>query len=176
MKIIPGLLLTASLLTAPFGGVALAAGSAPAQLHNKSIVIFWAQANTWRRLSDNRNGSSTISMERTIYVSSAGRPFVRQKYKSGKAGGKGDAGPENLSGRFDFNGNTVVNYMGREGLLWHITMTFDPSFSSCTSTINIARDGAHPIATGADGAQYENLSATAGSVSCSVKDGNAVAG
>ena len=173
MKLIAGLALAA--LGLPLAAPAFA-GAVPAQLHNKTIAVVWGQSNTWRRVSDGVAGSSSIVMQRQIYISSAGRTFVRQQGTAGRAGNKSDIGPESLSGRFSFNGNTMTNFMGREGLLWHINVTFDPSFSGCSAAITIAREGAVAKGAGLDGAQYENLSASVGSTSCSVKDGNAFAG
>ena len=154
----------------------VSAGAIPSQLHNKTIALVWGQSNTWRRLSDGVTGSSTPISDRQIYISSVGRTFVRQKWSSGRAGNKFENGPDSLSGRFSFDGNTMTNFMGREGLLWRVNVTFDPSFSSCSAVVTILKEGSVAKSHGTDGAEYENLSASVGSTSCSVKEGNAFAG
>ena len=121
-------------------------------------------------------GASTSVLDRSIYISSTGRTFVRQNARAGSANNKVEIGPEAQSGRFGFDGNTMTNIMDRQGLAWRITVNFDPAFSSCSATVHVAREGKVAKTTGIDGAPYENLSATAGSASCSVKDGNAFAG
>ena len=152
------------------------AAGAPTQLHNKTVVLYWGQTFTWRRPYDGVTGSGQSNVERQIYISSAGRPFARTKSSSGKNGRTGDAGPESQSGRFSFDGNTMTNFMGTEGLLWHIVVTFDPSFSSCTAKISIVRENGIAKGTGMAGEQLEYQSASVGSTSCSMKDGNAFAG
>ena len=152
------------------------AGGAPAQLHNKTIVLFWGQSFTWRRPYDGVTGSGQSNVERQIYISNVGRTFARTKSSSGKNGRTRDVGPESQSGRFSFDTNTMTNFMGNEGLLWHIVVTFDPSFSSCSATITIVRESGIAKGTGMAGEQLEYLSASVGSTSCSMKNGNALAG
>ncbi|MEW6767803.1 MAG: hypothetical protein AB1342_07210 [Pseudomonadota bacterium] len=152
------------------------AGGAPVQLHNKTIVLYWGQTFTWRRTYDGVTGSGQSNVERQIYISNAGRPFIRTKSSSGKNARARDAGPEKQSGRFSFDGNTMTNFMGTEGLLWHIVVTFDPSFASCSAKISIVRENGVAKGTGMQGEQLEYQSAAVGSTSCSMKDGNAFAG
>ena len=172
MKVISSLALAA--LIVPLASSAFAA--APAGLRNKTIVLSWGETNTHKRLSDGQTGSATPSFERTIYISSAGREFVRQRATSGRNARGGDVGPERATGRFTFQGNTMVNFMGADGLLRRLTVTFDPSFTGCRASLTIGKDGARPRVTGVDGAAYEVLSVSGGSVSCSVRDGNAFSG
>ena len=151
------------------------AGAAPVRLHNKTIVVAWGQTNVWRRLSDGENGSTTLTAEGTMYISSAGRPFTRINFNGGGSNRGRDVGPEDLSGRIRFDGNTVTSFVGREGLLWRVTVKFDPSFTSCEATINVGREGHAAKVTGIDGDKYENLSTRVGAASCSMRDGNAFA-
>lgn len=164
-----------AMLAFPIGSPARA-GAVPAQLHNKTVSVVWGLSTTWRRISDGVTGSSTSIIDRSIYVSSNGRTFVRQNARTGNNTNKIEIGPEAQSGRFAFEGNTLSNIVDRGGLLWRIAINFDPAFSSCSATVHIGREGKVAKTTGIDGAPYENLSATAGSTSCSVKVGNAFAG
>lgn len=166
----------ASLSLFAVGSPVIAGGGAPPQLHNKSVTVAWGESNTWKRLSDGTLGSSTPSHERVFYISSAGRPFVREKGKSGNYGQKVDVGPEMTSGRFTFSGNSMTNYMGREGLRWQITVRFDPSFNSCTTSVIVGKEGAVAKVTGMDGAPYEITGTSVGAATCSIREGNALAG
>lgn len=121
MKFIPACTSAALLLslsTPSFGG------AAPAGLHNKTVSLSWGQTTTWRRLSDNKTGSSNFVMAREIYISSAGRSFVRNRGVSGVIGGASEAGPEKTASRVVFNGNTMTAFADRGGLLWHVTVNF----------------------------------------------------
>jgi hypothetical protein len=166
--------LAAALSTLTFTDSARA-GAAPVRLHNKSIVVVWGQTNVWRRLSDGENGTTTLTADGTMYISSAGRPFTRINFSAGTSKKGLDVGPEEHSGRVRFDGNIMTSFMGREGLLWRITVKFDPSFTSCEATINVAREGPAAKVTGVDGDKYENLSTRVGAASCSMRDGNAFA-
>lgn len=53
-----------------------AVASTPRQLYNKTIQLSWS-LNTVQRRPDGRIVSPRIDVERTIYVSTAGRLFVR---------------------------------------------------------------------------------------------------
>jgi hypothetical protein len=166
--------LAAALSTLVISGSA-SAGAPPVQLHNKTIIVSWSQTNVWRRLSNGQNGSSNVTMEGTLYISSAGRPFTRIKSTAGTYNRGRDVPPDESSGRFRFDGNIMTSFMGREGLLWRITVRFEPSFTGCDATINVAREGRAAKVTGVDGDRYENLSTRVGAASCSMRDGNAFA-
>ena len=154
------------------------AADAPAGLRNKTLSLSWGVATSWRRLSDNKTGTASFVMATDIYVSSAGRAFAKYKGVSnaGVVGGGSESGPERTASKISFSGNTMTVFAPRGGLLLHITASVDPSYSSCSATVSVARDGAKAKTTGIDGAPYENLSAQAGSPSCSIRDGNAFAG
>jgi len=154
----------------------MAGGVAP-QLKNKSIVLTWGQSNVWRRISDNTTGTTAQTVERTIYISSAGRPFVRQKRSAARTLSiKADSGPESETGRFTFDGNNVVNFISNGSWATRIAMTFDPSFSSCSVAITTGKNGQNPRSTGMDGGIYEASALDISSASCSMKDGNALTG
>lgn len=153
------------------------AGSVAPQLKNKTIVLTWGQSNVWRRISDNTTGTTAQTVERMIYVSSAGRPFVRQKRSAARTLSiKSDSGPESEIGRFTFDGNSVVNFISNGSWASRIAMTFDPSFSSCSVAITTGKNGQNPRSTGMDGGIYEASALDVSSASCSIKDGNALAG
>lgn len=153
------------------------AGTVAPQLKNKSVVLVWGQSNVWRRISDNTTGTTAQTVERVIYISSAGRPFVRQKRSAAQTLSiKTDSGPESETGRFTYGGNTVVNFISNGSWATRIAMTFDPSFSSCSVAITTGKNGQNPRSTGMDGGIYEASALNVSSASCSIKDGNVLAG
>lgn len=151
------------------------AASAPAQLYNKSITVNWGESGVYRRISDGVNTSPVGQFQRVYYISSAGRIFVRGKSTTGRYGGTKEAGPEQNAGNVSFSGNTLVNFGENLGVVRRIVSTFDANFSSCSSTVTIGKSGASAKIKGFDGAEYEIISMQAGSSSCSISSGNALA-
>ena len=151
------------------------AASAPSQLYNKSITVTWGESGVYKRISDGVNTSPVGQFQRIYYISGAGRIFVRGKNISGRYGGTREAGPEQNAGNVSFNGNTLVNFGENLGVVRRIMSTFDPSFASCSSTVTIGKSGTSARIKGFDGAEYEIISMQAGSASCSISAGNALA-
>ncbi|OQW58714.1 MAG: hypothetical protein A4S14_06695 [Proteobacteria bacterium SG_bin9] len=162
---------------------ALAAG-APPQLHNKSILLSWT-TQAVQKGPDGRVITPTLSQQRTIYVSSQGRAFVRagrgvsnQKFSASKTG---ESGPDDSRGYdgeargISFQGNTMIGTQTYASGAGQIRVTFDPSFSSCTMVAVEGKSGGGPIRVrGLDGQMYERISATSSGYSCSIRDGNAL--
>jgi hypothetical protein len=174
--LVPILLLAAS--------PAFAAG-APPQLHNKSILLAWS-TQVVQKGQDGRMISPTLSQQRTIYISSQGRLFVRagrsinnRKFSGSKTG---EAGPDDSRGYageargISFQGNTLIGTQTYASGAGQIRITFDPGFSSCTMVAVEGKSGSGPIRIkGIDGQMYERISATSSGYSCSIRDGNALA-
>jgi hypothetical protein len=53
------------------------AGSAPKKLYGKSISVVWTEAHTQRFESEQQVRNTGTSVQMSIYISTAGRPFVR---------------------------------------------------------------------------------------------------
>ncbi|MCX7306952.1 MAG: hypothetical protein NTZ72_02990 [Afipia sp.] len=175
-KFIKGTICAAS----AFGLLALwsstaSAASAPQQLYNKSITLSWGESGVYKRLSDGGSSSPIGQFQIIIYVSGAGRPFVRGSSKSGRFGGTKDRGPEENSGNVQFAGNTLVTVRENLGIARRIVTTFDGSFASCSSTVTIGKIGANATITGFDGAVHQVISMQPGAASCSISNGNALA-
>lgn len=149
--------------------------AAPQQLHNKSIIISWGESGTYKRLSDGGMSNPVGQFQLTVYVSSAGRPFVRGTSKAGRFGGTRERGPEDNGSNVQFNGNTLVMVRGSIGMARRIQTTFDGSFSSCSTTVTIGKIGPNATMIGFDGAEHQIISMQPGAASCSISDGNALA-
>lgn len=172
------------LITLLAGSPAFAAG-APPQLHNKSILLSWSTqvVQTGR---DGRVITPTLAQQRTIYISSQGRIFVRsgrsinnRKFSGSKTG---EAGPDDSRGYageargMSFQGNTLIGTQTYASGAGQIRITFDPGFSSCTMVAVEGKSASGPIRIkGLDGQMYERTSSTSSGYSCSIRDGNALA-
>jgi hypothetical protein len=151
----------------------------PKQLYNKTVRVNWAQSMVMKLLAEGRQISATPRFERTIYISSAGRLFVR-----GHAVGQGrttptrttERGPEQSGSTTSFQGNTIVNFAQRPGdsVATRLTISFDPSFSSCTASVNVGKLGPNPKITGIDGSPRELIDVSASTPSCAISEGNAL--
>src|SRR5215472_11131462 len=79
------------------------------------------------------------SVTRMIYVSSAGRLFMRHTASAGRhtRGGEfdPDAQSEGKGGTFSFQGNKLVGVLPYAGGARQISATFDAGFSSCTASV-----------------------------------------
>jgi hypothetical protein len=151
------------------------AGTAPKQLYNKSIDIYWGENTSNKRVADGVVVNSAGRLQRIVYISSAGRPFIRASGGNNQASHSFEIGPDVAKTGTDFRGNQLVLTGHTMAVARQITVAFDASFSSCTASVRAGTNGAHPKWIGFDDKPYEMLSISVGSASCSIKDGNAVA-
>jgi hypothetical protein len=151
------------------------AAGAPAQLYNKTIDIFWGENTSNKRIADGVVVNTAGRLQLLVYISSAGRPFVRFTGGSNYHSHTGEFGPEVAGGHVNFSGNTLVMAAAsKTGVARRITVTFDSGFAGCTASVMGGKTGASPTWKGFDGAPYELLTINVGSATCSIKEGNAV--
>lgn len=160
------------------------AGPAPKQLYNKSVKVHWVES-VLQRASDGSSRNPQINSTRTIYVSSAGRLFVKgtrsinnRLYQGTKNTARGPDGGGSGQGGFSFEGSQLTGTAVFDGGARRLTVSFDPNFSSCSATVVYGKSGsANQKWQSLDGATtYEVISISVGAVGCSVSEGNAVAG
>jgi hypothetical protein len=169
-----GLIALLPFLATTWFSAAMAAG-APAQLYNKSIDIFWGENTSNKRVSDGTVVNSANRLELIVYVSSAGRPFIRIASANNYHSRTREFAPEVAGGHVNFQGNTLVmGAASKTGVARQITVTFDAGFSGCTVSVMSGKTGASPTWKGFDGQPYEVLAVNVGSATCSIKEGNAV--
>ena len=159
------------------------AGPAPKQLYNKSVVIHWVES-VLQKAPDGSSRNPQINSQRTVYVSSAGRLFIKgtrsinNRYFQG--GNKTERGPDGSSsgtggaqGGFTFEGSQLIGTAVFDGGARRVAVSFDPNFSSCTANVVYGKSGnANQKWKGFDGVTYELISVSVGAVGCSIKDGN----
>ena len=158
---------------------ATSAFGAPAGLLDKTITMSWSTSGSGIRVGDGKSVSFSNVNTRVVYVSSAGRTFLRKEVRGGErphvarmsVPGKPPAGSVRLEGNRLVGAETFAS-----GARQYVA-TFDSGFSSCTlSVIDAKAGGAKIQRKGPDGAMYVLDSVSTGSPSCSIQSGNAFAG
>lgn len=161
-----GLLLIASVTTAQ---------AAPKQLLNKSVIVAWADS-VYQKYPDGTAGTATITRQRIAYVSSAGRVFVRSINSDRNATLNRELAPGEEKGSLAFQGNNLVGHAVFSGFARRVMVTFDPSYGSCNATVTYGRSGGPTTWQSFDKKRtFEVQTITAGSPSCSIREGNAAA-
>lgn len=149
--------------------------AAPAPLYNKSITIGWSEQSR-QRSADGQTITPIINTQRIIYVSSAGRVFVRW-HRTGRGGeDNGERAPEqNRAGALNFQGNQLVGTYVFHGFARRLVVSFDAGFTSCNTSVVYGKSGGPASWKGLDGVTRELLSINVSAASCSIREGNAFA-
>jgi len=153
------------------------AASAPAAALNKTITISFTATGMAKSPEGQSKGFST-SVTRVVYVSSAGRLFMRHTASNGRASRGGDFDPNDArqgKGSFHFEGSKLVGVIPYGTGARKITATFDSGFSSCTASVIEGHSNGVIQRKGPNGVMYEITSASTSSPSCSIQTGNAFA-
>lgn len=157
-----------------FPVLSVSASAAPAQLLNKTVLVSFSVAIPSKG-SDGSVMNNPRSIQRTIYISSQGRVFVRSARAVGRNRDSQERGPAENSMRFA--GNSLVGVVQFISGASQMTISFDPSFASCAANVLTGADGGKAIKfKGLDGIEYTATGKPQVSgVSCSIRDGNALA-
>jgi hypothetical protein len=162
-----------------------AATAAPPQLYGKSIIVSWTYNFMLRRAGSQAPFHPQSFQHRmSIYVSSAGRPFVRHAATSPGGSGASErvgtgglsygGGPRNVQ----FQGSSLVLHTLQQSQSYatQIKIDFDPGFANCRASAIFGRGaGVSTFKSISTGEMIEAQSALASDVSCSIKDGNVFA-
>jgi hypothetical protein len=168
---------TAALPGAAILLVAIDAQAAPSQALNKSITVTYSMFTPGRGTD-----GSTTPMPRIVthqlYVSTLGRIFVKNGGRAGNFSRDRQLAP--TTSNFSFAGNTIVGTAGGRGAngVNRVTVTFDPSFASCTATVIAGVQANQNFTwTSLNGVQMTATGKTQiSAIGCSVSPGNAFAG
>ncbi len=172
----------AALAVAALIGSVLPVGAAPAQLLNKSLVLSWTTTVT-QRGPDGQTVSRQLSFNRTIYVSSNGRLFQRATRSSARMQGTSELGPGDKAlsktgeaAGLRFAGDRLVGNVAFAAGAAQFTVSFGGGFSSCSVDVSLGREGGQMRRKGLDGRMYEILSTAVSGQTCSIREGNLLAG
>jgi hypothetical protein len=150
-----------------------AQAAAPKEIYNKTVTITWTETGTYTRVSDGKQTNPTGRFKAIVYISSAGRPFVRASSTNGNFSNSGDRGPEQNNARFE--GDKLVMTGVSIGIARRLVTTFDAGFASCATSVTIGKAGANARIVGFDREIHNVVSMQAGGASCSIANGNALA-
>lgn len=154
------------------------AGDAPPQLRNKTLSVSWTTERTFQ-LPNGRERHSAFTVNRTIYVSGAGRFFVKVSVAArDREVGPGDKTPGGGARNVTFTGGKIVGFSerGRGVGAGRMIISFDPSYSSCTVNVGFGtQPGKHLSFRNRKGRQVEVLDFHFSGQSCSIQNGNAFA-
>lgn len=163
-------------------GVTAAEAAPPSAALNKTITLNYTVSGLSTSPEGVQRGFNTLSTE-TIYVSGAGRLFVRRSMsalRSGRAkvGRQIETGPEGRSNTsFRFQGTSLIGQIGWKSGARQLTATFDPGFSSCNVSILEGRsNGEDLVRRGPSGRLNTIQSSTISNATCSIQSGNAFGG
>jgi len=173
-----------AVLTFVLANLANSAVAAPApDIVGKSVVVTWTENRQLQRADGSVNVASSNDLR--IYISSAGRPFVR----GSSAVGRFSASSEQVggSGTTNSGGMRVVSIDGHTIVLqaiiygnWgrNLRVEIAPGGSSCSAQMLVAKEsGSAPKAfrSAMSGMQTEVHAVTVSGVSCTVQQGNVFA-
>jgi hypothetical protein len=156
-------------------GANVAHGEPPAQLLGKSVVIDWSDTRS-QRDGDNPeyhtvNGSHTLS----IYISTAGRTFIRQVNRTRAGSGRRDQAPGQRGSRTAvFEGQTMTVFGQNRGGVQRTVVHFEGGFAGCNATTGLGfQSGQTSVSVSPiTGRRVEMRSLAVTGVSCSVRSGN----
>jgi hypothetical protein len=113
----------------------LAAGGAPEQLRNKTVTMSWTTSGT-ATPADGKSFNFTNVQTRIVYVSGAGRPFLRAQVRGAPHSRSGERGPDDTSrGSVHFEGNRLIGVETFQSGARQFIATFSDGFSSCRLAI-----------------------------------------
>jgi hypothetical protein len=163
-------------------GVA-AAGEPPRQALGKSVVTTWSALVTQRN-PEGRLFRPQLDFDVTFYVSTAGRLFAKSsrrvqgtnlvQHNDLAPGGTQNRDGESTQIRFD--GRRLVGTIAYASGAGQLTVSFGRDFRTCTIDVVFGKSGGPAERQGLDGRVYRMTEVEIFSRTCTVKDGNAIAG
>jgi hypothetical protein len=156
------------------------AESAPENMRNKSFVVSWTETHDQREGSGNEFRQTSLGMQMTVYISSVGRPFSKLIV----AGGRGDTashGSVGSTGTSLGSGSRIVS-VNASGMMIQSNfggaarrIVVHSQGAGCSAEVNVAKLAGSSVVSfkRTDGRSFELRSLSAGSPSCSAREGNA---
>lgn len=154
----------------------LRAEGAPPQLRNKTIVASWTMQRTVMTPRGQRR-SPPFQFGRTIYVSGAGRFFIKASRNGHDAEvAPGDRTPQGGARDMHFSGGKIVAMAQRGTGAGRMIISFDSSYSSCSVHISYGKPNGQSVSfRNRRGVPIEVLDVSYSGERCAIRDGNAFA-
>lgn len=164
-----------SLVSAVSSGAAQAA-SLPSQALGKTVTFSYT-ASIPTKLPNGTIKTTSRTETRTIYISSAGRMFMRNsRHNSANASETVEQGPDRTSGTLRYADGAIVGAVGLVSGAYQFTIKFDSGFQTCSATMIFGRSAGETARkwTSVDGKMLEAAGKGSVSTSCSVAAGNSL--
>jgi len=150
------------------------AAAVPAALSGKTITFTYT-VSAPLKFPDGSVKVGTRTETRTIYVSTAGRLFVRN-VRSNNAGATDsrEQGPGGTGGSARFSGNSIVGTIARVTGAYQFTIRFDSAYQSCHANLifGLAAGEHRTRFTTVSGKMVEGAGKRSVSTNCSIASGN----
>ena len=152
------------------------ANAAPQGMLNKTVRVSF-DVSIPARTASGETMVARRSVQKVMYVSSAGRVFSRTDRQAGRAREQKEVGPGGADGAPSIQGNTIVGTLALGTGASRLVISFDGSFQSCSAQlITGGQSGRAMTWKGISGNVFTATGpATASTPSCSVQAGNAFA-
>jgi hypothetical protein len=163
-----------------------AAAEAPSQLYGKTVVVTYTFSFMLRPFGSQQQFHPSSSQHTLyIYVSSAGRLFVRDSATSRRGSGSFDVvgsgqTPGGGASKAEFQGNSLIvaSATKNTAAAAQIRADFDSGFASCTAKVIVGKSAGvdtYRLKSLSTGQVLEVQSRTASEAGCSIKSGNVFA-
>jgi hypothetical protein len=150
--------------------------AAPPGMLNKTVTVSFEIAIP-AKTAGGEPRASRRTVNKVMYVSSAGRVFSRSVRTASRGRESREVAPGEKDGAPRIEGNTIVGTLRAYTGATRMVVSFDNSFSSCTATVIVGREGGNFTWKSLSGETYIATGPTTVSTpSCSVQSGNAFAG
>jgi hypothetical protein len=157
------------------------AQTAPAGLRGKSVIVSWIETRSLRVGDETSFRNTQTPFSRSLYISSAGRPFTRTTATPGRRSGSAEAvgasGQTHSGGarQVQFHGRSIVmTGASRSGGARRVQIDFNEGFSNCNAHVIVGFEAGKTIKSKslASGKPMEVRSSTVSGTTCTVRDGN----
>ena len=151
------------------------ADTVPPQLRNKTISVSYTSIATVMTPRGERRNSTT-SVQRLIYVSTAGRFFVRASYNSRTSeAAPGDNTPGGGARDWIFSGGRIIGFGEKDAGAGRVIISFDRGYQSCSASVLYGKPRGQHITVKRRGVTFELLEVKHSGEACSIREGNAFA-
>jgi hypothetical protein len=163
------------------------AESAPKELYGKSIIVTWTESVTGKLGGEEVTRNFVKSYQMSIYLSTAGRPFMRLIQGGAGVGNHHLQGIGGVAGQLenspdasqheihvDFAGRSIVVYREFESGAHRIAIEFDGTNTNCKATVVNGRQAGKKglVQVSSRGGRTEVSSIEVGTTNCSIREGN----
>lgn len=169
-------LIVAMFFTAGFSasGITVASAQTPKQMYNKTVMVSWSESAEQK--GPRGVFSEQFNRSRVVYVSSAGRLFIKAETRGTYGGRSAEVTPGSSNTNFAFSGSRMIGHAVFAGFARQVVVSFDPAYASCSVSVTYGKSGGPRTWKSYDGKKtIELLALSVGSTSCSIRDGNALA-